>query len=731
MRYSQKERLALRQGMTGEDVNRALWFRLGGGSSPLLNWFGAALQFPLLVVDTLWWALYIAMYFLAPLDTWTLVTGTHGGGFAASASQYFVIFVHSVFAIGFAGYAVEVFIHVPWGRKLPLVVAPYVYPIRWTGLHFIALGGIAVLKALPGNLQAYTIIAEGVCLLYFYMIQPAFGFIKWTDADEKKFNNSNMSTSVATNKANSVEKGDETYAVPFVAQKSGTTFASIFGMRAVKDKLIGPAKLILAPRAVDSEAPRNGILMSGEPGNGKTVFARALAGELGVPIIEVTYGEMSSQWVGNMPRVLANTFAYAKRNAPCVLFLDEIDSFIKSRDSAGGSSEDLKITNTLLTEIVNLRGHKVILMAATNYLANLDAAAIREGRFDYKVEITPPDEDARIGIITSSIRKYAAGLDVVEVDALSVAKRWNGFSVARLVTVTKALPDLANKTGDSHIGLAQWMTALREVQGRQGKLPGDTKSLSELILDSETRTTIDLVASRLKDISRVESMGGTLPTGVLFHGPSGTGKTAAARAMAKEAGWAFLSVAGPDLLADRTKLDKLFAEAKDIRPTIVFIDEADDILRNRQYSNSPDMVNKLLTVMDGADDKVKDVVWIAATNHPDQIDPALLRSGRFTEKVMFGTPPRDQIPRHISNWLKKRGVGLDTELDVFDIAECLAGQTIADVEGVLQYSLNSAITHTATGSKPSIQRSDLAQALRVVLNTNIESENSHVRSTAQ
>ena len=211
-------------------------------------------------------------------------------------------------------------------------------------------------------------------------------------------------------------------------------------------------------------------------------------------------------------------------------------------------------------------------------------------------------------------------------------------------------------------------------------------------------------------------MGGTLPTGCLFYGPSGTGKTAAARALAKEVGWAFLSIAGPDLVADRTKLDKLYAEAKDMRPTLIFIDEADDVLRSRQFSSTPDLTNKMLTIMDGADDRVLDVVWIAATNNPDQIDPALVRSGRFTEKVLFSTPPQELIPRHVSMWLKKKVVALAPGLDAFDIAEALQGQTIADIEGVLQYALNSAIASTATAEVPVINQHHLQQALRMVLN---------------
>jgi transitional endoplasmic reticulum ATPase len=417
-----------------------------------------------------------------------------------------------------------------------------------------------------------------------------------------------------------------------------------------------------------------------------------------------------------MPKVISNTFAYARRSSPCVFFIDEIDSFIKSRDAAGASNESLHITNTLLTEIVGLRGSKVILIGATNFFANLDAAAVREGRFDYKIEITPPDEAARIGLIQAGVRKYGVGLEVDPEQSLSVAKRWHGFSVARIMAICKALPEVAEKAGHVQIRLEQWMAALREVQGRSGKLPENTKSLSELVLEPGTKNALALISTRLKDVGRIEAMGGTLPTGVLFHGPSGTGKTAAARALAKEVGWAFLSVAGPDLLSDRTKLESLFAEAKDIRPTIIFIDEADDILRNRQYSSTPDMVNKLLVLMDGAEDRVGDVVWVAATNNPDQIEPALLRSGRFTEKVLFTPPPQDQVPGHISMWLKKKDVSLENALDNFDVAEMLAGQTIADIEGVLQYALNCAIESCSENSRPVIKQEDMNRALSVVLN---------------
>ena len=511
------------------------------------------------------------------------------------------------------------------------------------------------------------------------------------------------------------ESRDQDYALPVSAKHSKFRFVDIFGMQALKEKLLKPAQAVLTDPSDAKEAPRNGILLHGEPGNGKTVFAEALAGELQVPIIQMTYGDVSSKWVGEMPRVISNVFAYAKRTAPCVLFIDEIDSFITSRDQSSGNSEDLKITNTLLTEIVNLRSHKVVLVGATNYLKNLDAAAIREGRFDFKVEVTPPDEPARLGLLGQGVKKYAADLDVDQDVLVSVAKRWNGFSVSRLMAVTKALRAvMADKQGQA-LGFEHWMLALREVQGRKGRIPSDTKKLHDLILPVETKDAIGMIASRLRDVHKIEALGGTLPTGVLFHGPSGTGKTAAARALAMEAGWAFLAVAGPDLLADRKALDRLLSEAKDLRPAIVFIDEADDVLRNRQFSSTPDLCNKLLVLMDGTEDRVKDVVVIAATNHPDQIDPALLRSGRFTEKVEFAPPPASEVPRFLSGWIKSRKVRLAEDLDVFDLADAFDGRTIADIEGALQYALNKAISEHATSGRPVITRDHIHAAVRVVL----------------
>jgi len=711
----QEERFQLRDQMTQSDYQCAWSWGPQRQNSILPSYrsVSEALGVSIVIVCAVWFIFYVATLLLTPFH---VPSPGEAGSRLAWVGVGFLYLLHLLALAAFGSYAIEVLSHVPWGSKKPLIAVPYVPYLGWFGIHYMVMGALALQESWRQSLHVYLIFLEGAGLLYCQLRQPALGFIAWTAADAKAYEARSPAAAASATQTVATPNGeDNTYAVPFKAERSDKTFSAIHGMQDIKTNLLEKARHILESGPCGLGEARNGILLHGEPGNGKTVFAQALAGELQIPIIEVTYGPMASQWIGNMPKVLANTFAYARQCAPCVLFIDEIDSFIQSRGNASGPSEDLKITNTLLTEVVKLRQSRVILIAATNYLENLDAAAIREGRFDFKVEITAPDEAARIGLMQTGIRQYAAHLSFHAEDTLSVAKRWHGFSVARLMAVCRALPDVAAAQGAHHMEMPHWMAALRTVQGRKGRLPAQTRSLAELVLDHPTRSALELVANRLKDVARLESLGGTLPTGILLHGPSGTGKTAAVRALALEADWAFLSVSGADLLADRTRLQKLYAEAKDLRPCLIFIDEADDVMRHRQYSGAPEVVNKLLTLMDGVDVRVQDVVWVAATNHPDAIDSALLRAGRFTEKIAFTAPPIDQIPSHVARWLKQRDVSLSPPLDVPWLAQHLLGQTIADIEGCLQHALNSAIGRTTKGARPCLDQPDIEQALRVVL----------------
>lgn len=515
---------------------------------------------------------------------------------------------------------------------------------------------------------------------------------------------------------NAPQKSSDVEAAPDIARASHpkTSFKDIFGNSDIKARLKEAAQAIVSPRS-EGRQVRNGILLSGEPGNGKTVFAEALAGELKLPFLQLSYADVASQWVGEKTSRINGAFAQARRQQPCVLFIDEVDSFLESRDSGrnDGTKEDRDVVNALLTLMVDIRKDKVILVAATNHIDRLDGAGIREGRFDFKVEITPPDQEARVGLLTHGLKTQLPHVSVDPAVVDLVARRWNGFSVKRILAVTEELPSYLARAGKSSIAYEDFMGALRVLQGRKGSTPENVKPISDLVLSPATREMLDLIVGRMADPEHTESHGGTLPTGVLFYGPPGTGKTATAKALAREIDWAFLPATGADLARDPKALEKLYAKAKELRPCIIFVDEADELLKSRDYSPNTESTNKLLTLMDGVNDRIKDVVWVAATNNPDQIDAALLRGGRFTEKVLFEKPSAEGLATYLDGWFTTRKVTLESGLTSAVIADMVGSESIANAEALVQAALNRAISRRS--APVVVTRADVEQAIRTIL----------------
>lgn len=489
-------------------------------------------------------------------------------------------------------------------------------------------------------------------------------------------------------------------------------FADVVGMADTKARLLSAAKDVTAARA----NPRNGILVFGDPGNGKTMFAEALAGELNVPFFSIAYGDVASKWVNESVQKVKAAFAAARKEGIGVFFIDEIDSFLKDRGSDGSHHMDRDLTNTMLTEIVNLRGSKIVLVAATNHLDDLDGAGTREGRFDFKVEIPAPDQEARQAILRRAIGS-TAGYDVAEPSVVAMlAERWAGYSAARLTAVGQQIGEM--RRGGEFAGPITFeigMRALRLVQGRKGKLPENVKSIDEILMPAESRSLLKDMAFKMANVYSLEKVGGRLPTGLIFVGPPGTGKTQAAMALAKQAEWAFLKTTGAEIVSKPDSWDRLCREARDIRPAIVFLDEADGILRDRQYSHYGMLTEKILTTIDGAGGRVRDLLFIAGTNYFDRIDSAAVRGGRFEEKIVFDVPEAEDMRAYIRGKISALD-GWTIGPSIEDLLDgVLSGHSIADADAVIQKAIDSAAVRRLRESTSDIRESDVEHAAKLVL----------------
>lgn len=503
------------------------------------------------------------------------------------------------------------------------------------------------------------------------------------------------------------------------------SFAQVTGMAKMKTMMTNAASEIIT-------GEKNGILLYGEPGNGKTFIAEAFAGELhkmpelaGVVTRPAAFmctsiADLGSQWAGKTTEQVKSMFAQAahaaRREGCCVLFLDEVDALLRDRNdgSVSRTEDSLQTVNTFLNLInryQNFKQFRVILVMATNYRDKLDEAAVRDGRVDFKFEIPNPDFDAIVGLLQSNCKAAKLSSEV----AKQVAGRWDGFSVARVRAAADRAGKHAKENGRGEVTFDDLMFGLREAQGGAGvRLKAGTKRLSELHFDEGQKHQLGLLANRMRRVVEIEQQGGTIPKGVMFYGPPGTGKTAVTQALALESDWAFLPTTGNKLSMDQEAFDKLVKKALDLRPCIVFIDEADDILANRETSSpfQKTLTNNLLAVLDG-DRPIKDVMFVAATNNPQMLDPACVR--RFPETFEFELPSDDALLSVIREFMQsKANAPWDSDFTPENAVTRLSGQSPAMAREMLQRAINVTVAKL-DGSKISLAALDSVVSAQIIV----------------
>ncbi len=461
--------------------------------------------------------------------------------------------------------------------------------------------------------------------------------------------------------------------------------------------------------------PPKGVLLYGPPGTGKTLLAKAVANESDAHFISIAGPEVMSKWVGEAEKKLRDIFQEAEKNAPSIIFIDEIDAIAPKRENVEGEVER-RVVAQLLTLMDGLKSRgKVVVIAATNRPNDIDPALRRPGRFDREIEIGIPNRKGRLEILKIHTRNMPLAEDV---DLEKIADITHGFVGADLAALCKEaamnvlrriLPEINLKEGEPIpkevleklvVTMKDFREALKVVRPsvmrevlietpRVGwKNIGDLEEVKQQLKEA--------VEWPIKHPEIFRKMGIKPPKGILLVGPPGCGKTLLAKAVAKESEANFISIKGPEVLSkwvgeSERAIREVFRRARQASPAIVFFDEIDAIAstRGRDISGVTEkVVAQMLTEMDGLEE-LSDVVVIAATNRPDIIDPALLRPGRFDRIIVV--PPPDKKARLEIFKIHTKKMPLAKDVDLEKLAEMTEGYSGADIEAVCREAALSAL----------------------------------------
>jgi transitional endoplasmic reticulum ATPase len=470
------------------------------------------------------------------------------------------------------------------------------------------------------------------------------------------------------------------------------------------------------------------------------MFAKVLAREAGVSFFSVKGSDFRSKWYGETEQNLSNIFEQGRQSAPAILFFDEIDAILTgSEGNTLGDSPEKGIRALFLTEMDGIGSSGgALVVGATNNPDSIDPAALRPGRFDKLIYIPPPDEKGREKIFRIHLRRKPLAGAIEYQKLAEMTERFSGADIADVCSkvAEQSMKESLESGSTTRIVMDALLSQIKET--KQSISLESLKRYEELrekfgrrTVKSETeepekkekygwnqigglehlkQELVEAVETPLKKPELYDKYKITPPKGVLFYGPPGCGKTLMAKIVASQCNAHFLSV-------DATKetgegIRKWFVRARENRPSILFFDEIDSIATSRDIGMGPDqgVVPQLLVEMDGMEG-LKQVVVVAATNRPDQLDTALMRPGRF-DRLIYIPPPEKRARARILK-IHLKGKPLAKDVNLRELAEKTENYSGADL-AALCYEASMSLIRNPNRPNPKVTMQDMLSAMEKI-----------------
>ncbi|WOE42868.1 AAA family ATPase [Acinetobacter chinensis] len=433
-----------------------------------------------------------------------------------------------------------------------------------------------------------------------------------------------------------------------------------------------------------------GVLLYGPPGTGKTLIARKLAKHADCHFEAVNIADLKAGHIGQTAPKVKELWKRCRENAPTILFVDECESAFAKRGGVDNDSFGNELVQTFISEWdgFNQAAGQVFVIGATNRFDILDTAVL--SRFTSTVEIGLPSDKERRKILENEFNQADFKLEVSD-ELVTETTGMSGRDIHTLVAT------LVAENFNSDLDTDKIVEQVRKLRGKSSTQI-KTLSWEDIILPEHSLNEFMNLGKELRNSERLEKMGISTPKGILLYGPPGTGKTQIARVLAGQSGLSFIAAATSDLKANYTgqsgsKVKALFERARSQAPCIVFIDEIDIVAGSRGGSSDgfvQEIVGQLLQEIDGVASKAGQVFLLAASNHPDNIDSALL--SRFERKIEIGLPDESSRAKILALLLQNKPVDFDVVTEAENLAAITAGLSGRDLSSLVTRATRKAVS---------------------------------------